>query len=137
MTVSSKKQCISQFQKIRNNVRFQLLSIWTRLFLTTLDIIYYKTRLLFQRFKFWLEEEWSMYRDNDKHDNNSKRDNNSSTNKPEPHSRYAKKKSAHNIESESSRSDYKPYNGPVSMTPQRDNNDNKYNTIYSFNSRNI
>jgi len=102
-------------------VRFQLLSIWTRLFLTTLDIIYYKARLLFQRFKFWLEEEWSMYRDNDKHDNNSKRDNNSglnsSMNKPEPHSRYAKKKSAHNIEGESSRSDYKPYDGPVSMTP--------------------
>ena len=91
-------------------MRFQLLSIWTRLFLTTLDIIYYKARLHFQRFKFWLEEEWNMYRDNDKHDNNS------STNKPEPHSRYAKKKSAPK-QSESSRSDYKPYNEPVSMTP--------------------
>jgi len=52
-----------------------------------------------------------MYRDNDKHDNNPK------TNKPEPHSRYAKKKSAHNIESESSRSDYEQYDGPISMTP--------------------
>ena len=63
-----------------------------------------------------------MYRDNDKHDNNSKRDNNSglnsSMNKPVSNrSRYAKKKSAHNIEGESSRSDYKPYDGPVSMTP--------------------
>ena len=93
-------------------MRFQLLSIWTRLFLTTLDIIYYKARLLFQRFRFWLEEEWSMYRDNDKHDNDS------NTNKPEPHSRYAKKKSAHNKQSSKiSRSDYKPYDGPVSMTP--------------------
>ena len=93
-------------------MRFQLLSIWTRLFLTTLDIIYYKARLHFQRFRFWLEEEWSMYRDNDKFDNDS------NTNKPEPHSRYAKNKSAHNKQSsKTSRSDYQPYEGPVSMTP--------------------
>ena len=99
-------------------MRFQLLSIWTRLFLTTLDIIYYKARLHFQRFKFWLEEEWNMYRDNDTHHDNDEYDNNSSTNKPEPHSRYAKKKSAHNKQSSKiSRSDYKPYDGPVSMTP--------------------
>lgn len=108
-------------------MRFQLLSIWTRLFLTTLDIIYYKARLLFQRLRFWLEEEWSMYRDNDahhdndEHDNDPKQDNNSNTNssiKPEPHSRYAKKKSAHNKQSSKiSRSDYEPYDGPVSMTP--------------------
>ena len=74
-------------------MRFQLLSIWIRLFLTTLDIIYYKARLHFQRFRFWLEEEWSMYKDNDKFDNNS------SANKFEPHSRYAKKESAHKRES--------------------------------------
>ena len=98
-------------------MRFQLLSIWTRLFLTTLDIIYYKARLHFQRFKFWLEEEWNMYRDNDTHHDNDEYDNNSSTNKPVSNrSRYAKKKSAHK-QSESSRSDYKPYDGPVSMTP--------------------
>ena len=89
-------------------MRFQLLSIWTRLFLTTLDIIYYKARLHFQRFRFWLEEEWSMYRDNDKHDNDS------NTNKPESNrSRYAKNKSAHKRESNEVSKIYHPH----SVTP--------------------
>ncbi len=34
----------------------RLLSIWFKLFLTTLDILYYTIRLHLQRFIFWLQD---------------------------------------------------------------------------------
>ena len=36
----------------------KLLSIWFKLFLTTLDILYIHLKLAFQRLKFYIEENW-------------------------------------------------------------------------------
>jgi hypothetical protein len=109
----------------------KLFNIWFKLFITSLDIIYYQARLLFQRICFYFEEILDTYKssqDNlhEKYErypdepyyyeaefeefNQRYKD---IKNKP-----YAKNKSAHNKqESESSRSDYKPYDGPICETP--------------------
>jgi|8_EtaG_2_1085327.scaffolds.fasta_scaffold60733_1 hypothetical protein len=36
----------------------KLLSIWFKLFLTTLDIVHIHLKLAFQRLKFYIEENW-------------------------------------------------------------------------------
>ena len=36
----------------------KLLSIWFKLTLTTLDVLYIHSKLAFQRFRFYIEENW-------------------------------------------------------------------------------
>ena len=103
----------------------KLINIWFRLFITTLDILYYQARLYFQRTCFYFEEILDTYKSSQDnlHEKYERYPDEpyyyeaefEDFNQRQP---YAKNKSAHNKqESESSRSDYKPYDGPICETP--------------------
>ena len=86
----------------------KLLVIWSKLTLTSFEVLYYKARLLFQRMEYYIEEALNTSKIGE--------ENQPTEEVEELFEQYGQKKSAHESELRSS-SKYVPYEGPVCETP--------------------
>ena len=90
----------------------KLLVIWSKLTLTSFEVLYYKARLLFQRMEYYIQETFDTH----KIEKQSKTTDSNEEHEMELFEQYGQKKSAHESELHSS-SKYVPYEGPVCETP--------------------